>query len=101
MPNGSEELWLKTVRGQDKRGVPLARRRTNNPAALDQTRRLERYRTQTHVSLAERKQQELGSGACQMCGAELPPDLTGCREKRSIWLPNGVVQRYYVGPECT
>ena len=94
---GPMEVWLKTVRGQDKRGVPLATRRTTNPEALDQTATLQHYRTMTHISLMEKSQP--GQNLCQQCGAPLPADLAGCKVKRAVYLPSGVLW-FYVGPEC-
>lgn len=96
---GPEEVWLKTVRGQDKRGVPLARRRTTNRLALEQTAKLQRYRTQSQFSLQE-KREVAGSRKCEGCGKPLPRSLKRCKEKRAVWERGGPVVRYYLGPCC-
>lgn len=97
---GANELWLKTVRGQDKRGVPLARRKTTNREALAQTAMLEHYRTMSHHSLADGPALP-GANQCQGCGRKLPKrQRKRWKEKRAVWLASGPV-RFYVCPKCS
>lgn len=98
---GPMEVWLKTVRGQDKRGVPLARRKTDNPEALEQTRVLQHHRTMTHVSLMEQPSLP-GANQCQRCGKRLPKrrGLKLWKVKKVVYLRNGPV-KFYLCPKCS
>lgn len=97
---GPMEVWLKTVRGQDKRGVPLVRRRTDNPEALEQTRVLQHYRTQSHFSQAESPTLP-GANQCQQCGKRLPKrrGLKLWKVKKVVYLRSGPV-KFYICPKC-
>ena len=98
---GPMEKWLEVVRGQDKRGIPLVRRKTDNPEALEQTRVLQHYRTQTHVSLLK-KPSLPGADQCQGCGRRLPKrrGLKLWRVKKVVYLSSGPV-RFYLCPKCS
>lgn len=100
----SVDLWLRHVREQDKRGVPVPTRTfpETDRKQLSEVQTLERLRGRYSLSVHQEPLDKPGISQCQQCGQPLPdrgnPEAAGWKLKRVIYSHPKV--RLYVCGEC-
>jgi hypothetical protein len=96
----SEELYVQQLRQIERNGAQVPRRRTDDPLALDQTRRVQPKVTASYHSLMVDDRKLPQQNECQRCGHPLNDDLEQWRLKRRVWLPDGQTVSYWLCQEC-